>query len=894
MMADKDFREVPLEQSIRAAEVLLERQDARDSLIPFIQYTFPQFVPAPHHVAIAEKLEAVERGEKRRLMIFMPPRHGKQIANRTPIMTPNGWTTHGRLMPGDEVFAPDGTIATIVAVSEETSSQVRVSFTNGEEIYCHENHEWSVYSRADEITKTVETNYFFDKKIWSGGRATYQLPLVEPSEMRECVLPCEPYVFGAWLGDGSSDKPAITHDKADSGIIEYFEELGYHISAEWVHKDTGCITTNFGGPSPGRAGRLTKELQETKAWKNKHIPEPYKFSSIDQRKKLIAGLIDTDGCVDKKFGRVRIVTGSKRLAEDIVDVLKSLAQRPGVAVTQPCTSSSGIVGREVVFTIGFQPTIVFPTVLERKKIKRLVRQRRIGIQKVEIVGGDRRGRCISLDREDGMYLIGDSMIPTHNTETASIRFPAWYMGKNPDRKVILCSYNEEKASEYGAQVQGVVNSEEYNFVFDGVHISPLRRKKTAWAVEGRRGECVAVGPESSLTGRGGNLIIIDDPYKDRQDANSVNSRRKLMRWFDSVAYTRLEDNDAIILILTRWHHDDIAAELQRRAKDNPDLPDWDVLSLPAEAKTDDPIGRKPGEALWPERFPSNRLQEIKANNPREYASLYQQEPTPEEGDYFRRADFEFYEVTPKRSTMRIYGTSDYGASEDAKTSDYTVHCVWGMDSENKVYLLEMYREAGKLPKEWIGELVSMIGRWKPDVWFEERGQIINSVGPFLVSILRQKQIYVRRIQLTSSSDKVARSRAYQGMVSMRMIHLPRHRSWVEDFIAEHTQFPYSSHDDMVDNGSLLGRGLEDLRPGKEAIQTQAILQPRNWTIQELINRSGRRAKGGKVRNEAPIMGKHVNPFLNNNVAVLEQGFDLDLVVNESNLSNIDDIIVGAN
>ena len=246
---------------------------------------FQQLQIIPH-------LEAVERGEIDRLAIFMPPGH--LLAHDTLVPTPQGWREHGDLEVGVYVFDQSGAPVMVTNRSQVFGADIRVTLSNGEEFYAHENHEWRVFDRTSDRWKYLGTKYFlketkFSKArcLRSAERGIYQLPLKNAVQYPEKQLALHPYALGAWLGDGTSAGSKITFPEKDRAIIERIESLGYKKSAEWIHKTTGILTASFGGER-FIGGPFMKGLNAYRLLRHKHIPEAYKRASIEQRLQLIS------------------------------------------------------------------------------------------------------------------------------------------------------------------------------------------------------------------------------------------------------------------------------------------------------------------------------------------------------------------------------------------------------------------------------------------------------------------------------------------------------------------------------------------------------------------------------------------------------------------------------
>ena len=227
------------------------------------------------------------------------------------------------------------------------------------------------------------------------------------------------------------------------------------------------------------------------------------------------------------------------------------------------------------------------------------------------------------------------MPPRHGkSELASKRFPAWFLGRNPERQIISASYNSELAGDFGRAVRNIIAEDTYQDIFPDVSLAQDSQSASRWHTN-QGGSYIAAGVGSAITGRGAHLGIIDDPIKDRMEAGSELMRDRIWDWYTSVFYTRLMPGASVIIILTRWHDDDLAGRLLEDMKVGGDA--WDVLSLPALAGVDDAMGRAPGDALWPEWYDHDRLEQVRSViGPRDWSSLYQQVPQAEEGSFFLR------------------------------------------------------------------------------------------------------------------------------------------------------------------------------------------------------------------------------------------------------------------
>jgi predicted phage terminase large subunit-like protein len=239
---------------------------------------------------------------------------------------------------------------------------------------------------------------------------------------------------------------------------------------------------------------------------------------------------------------------------------------------------------------------------------------------------------------------------------------------------------------------------------------------------------------------------------------------------------------------------------------------WHIVSLPAEAEAGDLLGREPGQWLWDDAYGyAERLREEKATQlPRNWSALYQQRPAPETGDYFKDEWFRTYTSEPPRQTLNIYGGSDYAVTSDG--GDYTVHVVIGVDPENRMYLLDLWR--GQTSSDvWIEAWCDLVKKWRPSFWAEEHGQIISGVGPFLKSRAIERHAYTVREQFVSRGDKAVRAQSMRGRMAMLGLYVRQSAPWFADLRAELLSFPAGRHDDQVDALGLVGQLLDKISAG---------------------------------------------------------------------------------
>lgn len=434
---------------------------------------------------------------------------------------------------------------------------------------------------------------------------------------------------------------------------------------------------------------------------------------------------------------------------------------------------------------------------------------------------------------------------------ASILTPPHYLARNPRNLVIGASHTAELAERFGRKVRNIVADPGYEMV-TGLTLAGDSKAAGRWETSAG-GEYFAVGVGGSVTGRRADLALIDDPIKGRADADSETIREKTWEWYLADLRTRLKPEAAIVLIQTRWHEDDLAGRILPENFDFRSGPVeardgevWDVLCLPALAeRDDDPLGRQAGESIWPEWFSVAMLnQERVTQGPRNWSALYQQRPAPEEGDFFKREWFRWYDTPPARGTLQIYGASDYAVTADG--GDYTVHGLFGVDPNDDIYVLDWWRKQTG-PEEWIEALLDLANHWKPLDWAEESGQILKSVGPFLEKRMRERRVYFHRRQFASSADKPTRAQSIRGRAQMGKIYLPRHAEWAEPLLRVLLTFPAGAVDDDVDVLSLLGRMLDRLVAGREPPGPPPPLTTMDdVTLDLLWRQQGKKTKAGMI------------------------------------------------
>ena len=284
--------------------------------------------------------------------------------------------------------------------------------------------------------------------------------------------------------------------------------------------------------------------------------------------------------------------------------------------------------------------------------------------------------------------------PRHGkSEMVSRRFIPWLMGKDPYKSIIFATYNEDFGQDFGADCRAIMSTPQFRQVFPQFSFRQGGASKSRIQSD-NGGMAVFVGRGGSITGRGGDCLIVDDPIKDSVEAQSPTLRENLWSWFTQVFMTRLmTERSTVVLVTTRWHEDDLVGRLTDPI--NPHFTEeecskWKIINLPAFAGDNDPLKREEGEVLWPERFNKDFLEAQRNLDPRGFSALYQQQPSPEDGDLFQRENIQYYEKRNLPKYLRIYAASDHAVGIDKTRHDLTCLLVVGVDENEDIYLIDCW------------------------------------------------------------------------------------------------------------------------------------------------------------------------------------------------------------
>lgn len=817
----------------------LVKAASRNRLINFARYMQPDLALEPFHVVYYTLLDMFAHGKIRKMIVQMPPQHGKEISDDQIVATTKGLKKHGDLIVGDYVFGRDGTPVKVLWVSEKTRSEYVVSFSDGAKIECHGNHEWTVYNRFRQKEETIETKHMASSTIYNGdgkrgSRYKYHV------DSNVCVMfdsrnvDLDPYVLGAWLGDGDSSRGIIHIGNNDVEIIG---------NSTYKFKESkGTTTRKFYSPE------LNLLLKNNGLIKNKHIPDMYKYNSVEVRKNVIAGLIDTDGYVYHRNGRITISNTNKRIIDDAAFILRSLGQSVVVCEFKPRVSSSGIVGKKIVYQLCFNPTMTFPTKVKRKKITKLSINKKRAIVSIERKEGLGYGNCIQV--EGGIYLVGDTFIPTHNSEGSSRKLPAFMLGLNPDKKICIGSYAATIARDFNRDVQRIIDTPSYRELFPETYLNGSNvvtmantylRNSDVIEMVGRKGSLRVVGRGGSLTSKTVDVSILDDVYKDYAEGNSPIVRNAAWKWYTTVVRTRLHNDSQELIVFTRWHDDDLIGRIEKSGETVIDIKSWDdVKNIPAGAwvrinfeglKTGEPTDidpREPGAALWDRRHSRAKLEGQRALDPVQFQCLYQGNPGNAEGKLYRNPFRTYVDKSEWGTYIRSGNYTDVADEGD----DFTFSACYDVyksgneawNEQKKRFEPILYalitdmvftQENTEITAVTVPDMINRCGTQK--AWIES-----NNGGSGFEKVIRKKIKAVSE-PFYQGANKESRIITNSAMVNAQII-MPI--GWEERFpkIHEHLtgflrDFPANAHDDPEDG--LTGIYEKELADGDTRPYSQA-------------------------------------------------------------------------
>jgi predicted phage terminase large subunit-like protein len=826
-----------LRQTLQTDTIEKERKQYEDSLILFFARAWREIDPAElsinwHHRMIADHLEDITHGYIRNLIVNIPPRHTKALDVNTPVMTTWGWRAHGDIEPGDFVFGPNGRPERVTGISPKTIRPCfEVLFDDGSVIVACGEHLWDVERdyrygglggtriRKREVVQTQGL-------IGSTGdiiQRPDRIPMHEPIRLPPRRLLIDPYVLGAWLGDGSTDSASLTVGDQD---IEHFKPLGPIVRSD-DRNGTGRFVHRI------LLKGVQKRLRVLGLLGNKHIPADYLEASVEQRLELLRGLMDTDGTATAD-GQSRYVTKLEHLGFQVAMLARSLGIK---AHQREAWSELNGVRYGPYQEIAFRPPPgmrVFN--LERKhlRMKEASSPRATGRYVTSITPiGDRLVNCIKVEGE--LYLAGEQFVTTHNTLLTNVMWPAWVWAQPPERKgplsgpqvKFLCvSYGATLSEEIALKMQRLIKGEWYQSLWgDRVRLFEDQQARANFG-NTAGGERISNSIEGGILGRGGDCKIIDDPQT-RKGADSDLSRAESLRGMSDLT-SRVTDPRyaAQVLLMQRLHQQDATDWALRN---------WagEVVHLmyPARFDPDRAVPSDPrkfaGELLWPEVWSEKELLAIeKGLNAldgeilSDYAvsGQLQQAPIPRGGGIVNEQDWKMWpEWVPELQDMTI--TADGSAYvplppvshvilvldtalSERETADWNACLVIGVwhrprqlvkivgqeeafideGEQPRAILMGGWRRRGKLNDPTLGrdlrplglvQLVADTARRLPvDRIIIENKTRGKDVRDELMRQFSEDGFMIQMFEPTGHGDKVAKLHSVQPLFSQGLIYAP--------------------------------------------------------------------------------------------------------------------------
>lgn len=448
------------------------------------------------------------------------------------------------------------------------------------------------------------------------------------------------------------------------------------------------------------------------------------------------------------------------------------------------------------------------------------------------------------------------------SELASIRLPAWHLGRAPHHEIINAGYNTDLPMIFSRKVRALLRDPYYQSLFPETQLSADSQSVETWATT-KNGGFIAAGVGSGLTGKGAHILIIDDPIKNMEEADSADRRELISDWYESTAYTRLAPGGGVLVIQTCWNFDDLAGRLQSKMAANPKADQFEIVRYPAisdegyEYRNEDTFEivrsktplvavpknytllREINTALHEERYPTEHVLRQKENmQPRIWEALYQQRPAPEEGMYFRKQDIHTRPMSVLEEDESVFTAWDF-AIGTKNSNDFTAGATISYNPDKQMFVRELNHFRGD-SLEIVERIIDTAQDWLTrsnrnySVGVED-GQIWKSIKPLLEIRMRERGVFFPITVLKPLTDKIARARPLQGLMQQKRVWFPEGAVWMPTLLREFLQFPGGAHDDIVDAVSWCVRtALEHGAPSRIQKKTKI----KSW--KDRLNSTGHR------------------------------------------------------
>ena len=408
------------------------------------------------------------------------------------------------------------------------------------------------------------------------------------------------------------------------------------------------------------------------------------------------------------------------------------------------------------------------------------------------------------------------------SEISSRHFAPWVLGQHPDWEIIAASHTSGLTMTFSRYIRDLMSGDAYRVLFPDAMLDPNSRSVENWNLT-NGGGYMAAGVGTGITGRGAHILLLDDLVKDMEAASSTTIRDNTWEWYISTANTRLAPGGGVLGLMTWWHDDDWAGRIQQTMESG-DGDVFEIVKYPAINETGDeyilpddtiveippgqlvPRGarltRRHNTAIHPERYSTERMLRIKKNNfaaglKRVWDALYQQNPVPDEGNYFSKDFFRYYSSPPPRSELYVYQAWDFAISEGTE-SDYTVGVTIGVDSRDSIYVLDVRRFKTSDGILLVETMVDYALEWDVECLGVEDGQIWKAVESQFQKVCDEKRCWPAYEPLKPLTDKMVRASPLRGRMQAGKVYFDEKAPWFKDLYKEFLHFPAGKHDDCID------------------------------------------------------------------------------------------------
>jgi len=814
---------------------------------------------------VCDHLQAVTDGHITRILINVPPGFCKALDHDTPILTTWGWKKHGGLVVGDFVFGPDGTPKRVLAcTADRVVESFAVKFDDGAEIVASGDHLWEIErdvpsvkpkyrrGRKSMVVPTSDLRISGYKHQSSYEKRPDRIKVSEAIKFPPRQLMIDPYVLGAWLGDGGSNEGIIYAGEQDA---EHFCKLGRvsHVAPPVPPRKSAFYHITIEG--------LRVRLRLMGLIQNKHIPQEYLESSIEQRWELLRGLMDTDGMCAKN-GSCSFVNKNKAIADGFMVLARSLGLKAWKTETWSQCEGKTFGPYQFINFIPPVGAIVFNLPRKQARVRGNMndRSRNRYVDSVESVGL-RRVKCIQV--EGNLYLAGRELVTTHNSLITDVFWPAWEWGpmKMPHLRYVTFSYSVDLTERDNDRFGVLVTNPEYQETFN-VGIRSLGKKlvsntSTGWKLASSVG---GVG-----TGQRGDRIVLDDPHNVK-DSESDTVRTETIRWFRESMSNRLNDMEhgVIVVIMQRVHGEDVSGVILEKGMA------YDHLMIPMfydyGRQTDneyepvrtsigwydprydecDPNDESQKLLAWPERFSEDVCGKLQTDiGIWAWASQYQQSPAPRGGGIFQRDWWQLWESPDGRFPVFDYLVASLdSAFTEQERNDPSALTIWGVfskEGESRIMLVHAWRKhlqfsgprmdmaPGESKQHWVQRTQPTWGLMEWTKYTCERFRVDKLLIEAKASGISAAQELSNRygrldfaVQLCQvAGSKEARAYAAQPTFSQLLVYAPA-RDWAEMVIDEMESFPKHKYRDLTDSATQAVKHLRSLGLANTDEESKAI------------------------------------------------------------------------